>query len=351
MKRSCAFAAFACLLAGGPASAAEPPLVESTPLKFGSLSFMTENDKYFAGTDRNYTNGFKASVLTRDLVALDRTRLPAPLGWVSRQVRRFIDDGDQAKVGLSFGQNMYTPTDTTASALLPDDRPYAAWLYLGAAFHDYGVPVRLGGGATRARLDVFEVNLGMVGPSALGRQVQNLVHDLIGVARSNGWDNQIDDEPGLNLIYERKWRYSTDGDAAGWGVDAIPRVGASLGNVFTYANAGLELRAGWALPRDFGTSLIRPSGDSNPAARPGFTAFVFLSSEVRAVARDITLDGNTFRDSHSIDREWFVHDLAGGVGLGFAAFQLTYTQARRSKEFVGQEEPQDFGSINVTFFF
>ncbi len=339
-------------LSAAPAqpSASSSPAVDVDPLeslRFGSVSLYSENDKYFAGTDRNYSNGFKLSFLSTDIRGFENTRLPFPVSWAREVADRVLDEKAEAKIGLSIGQNMYTPTDVLTPDYIPDDRPYAAWLYLGAAFHNYRPAGESGSGA---RLDVFEINLGVVGPSALGREVQDIVHDFIDVDRSEGWDNQIHDEPGLNLIYERKWRFSSEHARTAWGLDLMPHAGVSLGNVFTYANAGVEIRAGYALPADFGTSLIRPSGDSN-SSRPRFTFFLFLSADGRAVARDITLDGNTFRDSPSIDKKAFVYDIMGGFGIGMRRAQLTYTQARRSPEFDGQDDPQDFGSIAVSVFF
>ena len=37
------------------------------------------------------------------------------------------------RVGVSFGQNIYTPNDTFTSQPIYNDRPYAAWLYASFA--------------------------------------------------------------------------------------------------------------------------------------------------------------------------------------------------------------------------
>jgi len=331
----------------GTASFAAVP-VEEQPLKFGSFSLYTENDKYFAGTDQNYTNGLKFSALSTDLRSFTDDSVPAPIRSLSRLLGGFITDDKPYKLGLSFGQNIYTPANTAATALIPNDRPYAAWLYLGIAFQVYHPPTAEG---APARLDVFEVTTGVVGPAALGREFQNGFHDLIGVDRANGWDNQIENEPGLNLVHERKYRFSTTGARTGWGADFIPHAGLSLGNIFTYANAGFEVRAGYALPADFGSNLIRPSGDSNALQRAPFNAFVFAAADARAVARDITLDGNTFRDSPSIGKKHVVADLYAGLGLGTTHWQLTYAQTYRTIEFQGQPKRSVFGSLSLSFFY
>jgi lipid A 3-O-deacylase len=329
-----------------------PEAVEMFSLKIDSISVYTENDKYFAGTDRHYTNGFKISALSTNLRSFKDPDVPGLLRSIADQVDNLIEPEREPKLGLSLGQNIYTPADIENPDYQPDDRPYAAWLYVGAAFHNYRPAYQRDDGTVGpARVDVFEINLGMVGPAALGEQVQNAVHNLLDIPTAQGWDNQINNEPGLNLIYEAKWRFSTAHARDSWGLDFIPHAGVCLGNVFTYANVGAEMRFGFRMPNDFGTSLIRPTGDTNSGRRARFSFFVFVGTDGRAVARDITLDGNTWSESPSIEKESFVYDVIGGIGCGFTHWQLTYTQARRSPEFKGQPDPQDFGSLSASYFF
>jgi hypothetical protein len=128
-------------------------------------------------------------------------------------------------------------------------------------------------------------------------------------------------------------------------------VGAALGNVFTYANSGMELRLGWNIPKDFGASLMRPAGSTRLEIGDGFSAYLFGAVDAKAVARDVFLDGNTFRDSHSIDKKVFVADLAGGVGISFKRLIVTWTQVLRTKEFDGQKDAHSFGAIALSFSF
>ncbi len=327
-------------------------MLTPTRLRWGSITVYSENDKYFAGTDQHYTNGFKISALSADLTNFTADPVPRTVQEIARALDRLVPPGHDCKLGLALGQNLYTPADIASPTLQPTDRPYAAWLYASAAFQVYQPPrVFASGWRAIARLDTLDVTAGLVGPGALGRQVQNNVHSALGLAHANGWPNQIHSEPGLGLALERKWRFSTAQARDDWGADFVPHTGVTVGNIFTYASAGAELRAGWRLPADFGTNLIRPSGESNALRRPATSLFAFIATEGRAIARDVTLDGNTFRASAHVDKKPFVGDALGGVAFGTRRWQITYAQALRTKEFKTQIKASVFGSISATFFY
>ena len=204
----------------------------------------------------------------------------------------------------------------------------------------------------------MEIQLGIVGPASFAEETQSLVHELLASQRPNGWDNQIKNEPGLAVVYERKWRLLQAEAVGGLGFDAITYLGGTLGNVYTYANAGVEARLGWNIPTDFGTSLIRPAGDTNGpmggqdvrlSENHGFSLNIFVSVDGRAVLRDIFLDGNTFTESHSVEKKHCVADIAAGISLIIHRFKLSYAQVLRTKEFKGQQDNHSFGSITLSF--
>ena len=316
--------------------------------KLSTFSFYFEND-LFADTDRGYTNGIKLSWISHDLACYAKSNILPD--WSLPLIHRlpFINEpGLLRNVALSIGQNMYTPAAIEAENLLEDDRPYAGWTYFGIGLHS----------KNEYRLDSMEIQVGMVGPASFAEHTQKLVHKWSGCQRPNGWDYQIKNEPGFAGIYERKWRFMYGGNGGKFGFDVIPHLGGVLGNVYTYANAGMRARFGWNIPKDFGTSLIRPSGNSNAplnskdisiSSNQGFGLYVFAMADGRAVLRDIFLDGNTFADSHSVDKKPFVADFGLGIGLAIHGFKLCYTHVLQTKEFSGQEDEQSFGSITVSF--
>lgn len=314
-----------------------------------TMSILFEND-LFAGTDSNYTNGVKINWISPDLTQkLQSDDVPE---WGVPLIRKlpFINEkGLQRNVSFSLGQKIFTPEDISRSDLILDDRPYAGWLYLAAGFHNKNLK----------RLDTFEFQFGMIGPSALGREAQNSVHDWRGIGLAQGWSHQLDNEPGFVLMLERKYRtWQSKGYADGFGADLITHLGVTAGNIYTYANTGAEFRFGWNIPTDFGTSLMRPGGDTNapsdssdPRIRDSqrYGLYFFIGGAGRFVARNIFLDGNTFSDSHSVDKKHLVGDAVFGSSLILGDFKLSYARLFRSKEFDQQNGGSGFGSFSLAY--
>ncbi len=350
MKTVSTLALVALLFLAGPVLAAKPP---SDSWTFG---FRFEND-LFADTDQLYTNGIKLSVVSPDLEwfkQLPWLKQDAPVQNVIKAGLRHLPFSErpdrQRHVSLSVGQLMYTPRDTQTTAVIPDDRPYAGWLYGSAAFHS----------KSYKRLDTFELQAGFTGEWSLAQEAQDLIHSIRDIDKARGWDNQIDTELAFALIYDHKHRYIPDLDfTRKWGIDAISSVGAAAGTAFTHINAGFEVRAGWNLPADFGTSLIRPGGEmSAPADRAdaryqnkiqSLSFHAFAAVHGRAVLHDIFLDGNTFSDSHSVDKEFLVGDFIAGVSFSYRRFKVSYSHVIRTEEFQEQPEDQMFGSISISY--
>lgn len=319
----------------------------AAPLQHPSLYiFHLEND-LFNGTDSDYTSGVKFSWVSANLK--DYINDPCLPQWV-RQLNQLSETlhprGDTSRnMVVTAGQAMFTPRDRYRTDLIRTDRPYAGWLYLGLGYN----------ARNERQMDSVEVDLGIVGPAALAKQAQNLIHDLRGIPRFNGWDNQLKNEPGIQLVAERKQKVAEYDSRTGPQFDAITHYGASLGNIKTYLNTGLELRVGSRIPDDFGTSPIRPTGDSNAPQEGGsvrhFTeggVHAFISADARVVARDIFLDGNTFADSYHVAKKYLVGDIAAGIAWQWRGGKITYAHYIRSKEFIGQDATHGYGSITLS---
>lgn len=346
------------------------PLLAATEARLGSnknpgtFNFYLENDM-FADTDQQYTNGIRLSWTSPDLTSyLDDKNLPALARRYNRHITSrlgMFDDNPPKQeeivrnLVITLGQEMFTPEDNERTTIDPNDRPYAGWLYLGMGYHL----------KHKQRMDSAILNIGMVGPASMAKEAQDLVHDLRGIKKFNGWDNQLNNELGLQLVYERKYRTPVKRLKGALEYDIIWHGGASLGNVATYFNAGTEVRLGWFLPDDFGTSSLRPGGDNSaPGSKDPRTQSItgysreqnyglhgFIAFDGRWVLRDIFLDGNTFSDSHSVNKKSFVGDFSIGASMLIEDWKISYARVFRSKEFDTQGENHSFGSFSASYSF
>ncbi len=321
-----------------------------------TLNLYVEND-LFAETDQNYTNGLRLSWVSPNVS--DYLNDPILPPWV-REMNQLlplfdpepeIDPSDevQRNMVIGLGQQIFTPRDIERTSVDPDDRPYAGWLYGSVAYHS----------RTDNKLNSAELDLGVIGPWALGQEAQDLVHELRGFDKFQGWDNQLGNELGFQLVGEHKRRV-LKGYYDIYGYDLILHGGASLGNVATYLNAGAEFRFGWRLPQDFGTAALRPGGDNAAPGRKGdrfhlkkrqqaMGLHAFISGDGRYMLRDIFLDGNTFTDSHAVDKRRWVGEISLGVAAIYKGWKVSFARVHRSKEFHGQPEGHTFGSLSLSY--
>ncbi len=320
--------------------------VMATERNFWTQSLYFEND-LFSGTDQNYSNGVKVSFISPDLSPhAESGKLPRKLLEAIHQIPFIGESGPQFthKIEFSIGQNIYTPNDISKHELISEDRPYAGWLYASTSYHRKNIVNNVA-----EFMDTVEVQFGMVGPASLGEDTQKFVHKVFDRPHPNGWNNQLDNEPGLVIAFERKWLLHPG--LSGIGYDVITHLGGAVGNVHTYLNSGLEIRLGWNIARNFGASLIRPAGSTKLLVDDAFSSYIFGAVNGRAVLHDIFLDGNTFRDSHSVEKKNFYADLAGGITISYRKMMLTWTQILRTREFKNQKNDHSFGALSLTFHF
>jgi len=312
---------------------------EASSIK-GSFNIQFENDVFDPDvSDRHYTNGMLFSYQTGENRVWNWLD-----GWARRHY--YLEQDVKLRASLAVGHNLYTPEDISTTNLVVDDRPYAGWLHA-----DLGLV-----GQMNEVLRTMQLSFGIVGPAAQGEQFQKWIHQVIDSPEPMGWDNQLNNEPTLMLVFEQKWRnLSSPGFLRGFGldIDLSPHGSVALGNVFTYGGVGGTVRLGHGLARDFGPPRIQPAppGSGFCAPRGGFGWYVFGGLDGRLMLRNIFLDGNTFSDSHSVDKKTLVGDLVTGAVVSGLGMRLGFSYVVRSPEFEGQNSPDRFGSLTLSFHF
>lgn len=316
-----------------------------TGLKGHVVNVWAEND-LFVRTDRHYTHGTRVGYLGAERAWDEREKSCTGrlVGWLPSPWQ----DNVAWRTGIGITQNIYTPRDIKPSTLLADDRPYAGWMYLTPTLERRGVTP----GDHTPVLDVWSMNLGVVGSASLARQSQNWIHSLRGLDEAHGWDNQLANEPDLGLRYAKAWRFEAPISGSFHG-QFIPHAGVVLGTVQSYASIGAQWRIGWNLPDDFGwrsiDEVMPASGGLAPEPNRHRGVYLYLGVDGRAFGNDMLLDGSLYHDSHSVEKFPFVGDVKIGVVYVGKRWEFAYTHAVRSKEFHGQEEVDSFGSISVAF--
>ncbi len=242
----------------------------------------------------------------------------------------------------------FTPRDLSLAVPDPTDRPYAGILTVGLALHVERSNSYHG----------LKLTAGLVGPWSLGEETQDLAHEIGGWGRPEGWDYQLHNEPLFNLGYEYRHKFRLAGRPDGWAVEAIPTAGAALGNLLTGAQVNGLVRFGYNIPNDFGLTLARGMGQLPPPQHGEDTGFwsscgfaIYGAGIANLVLYDVTLDGNTFQDSASVDKNYFVPAAAAGIVVGNRRILASFTYVFWGKEFENQPEWSTFGAVTLTYFF
>ncbi|WP_343562614.1 lipid A deacylase LpxR family protein [Kiloniella sp. b19] len=331
------------LIAAFPPALAKDTLQDRIPEAITSednsfLTITVENDLFGSGTDENYTSGVRLTYFN------DKASPPEFVRSIGDAVP-FFNINETTSIYYSAGQNLYTPEVITTRIPDPNDRPYAGFLYGSIGYRTL----------FDNHVDDIELTLGVVGPAALGEETQRFVHDLIGSDDPKGWDSQLENEPVVMLAYQRIWPDLFSAPLDPFYFRIAPHAGATLGNAYTYANAGLTFllvpeRHRWQTAPARVRPAIPGSGQFY-VPEDEFSWLIFAGVEGRAVARNIFLDGNSFEDSPSVDKKYGVLDVNTGFTVTYGRTQIAYTLNWRSDEFDNQRDNSLFGSVSLGYRF
>jgi lipid A 3-O-deacylase len=240
-------------------------------------------------------------------VAADFRGLPRRLAAAARM------EPHQGRLLVRAGQKLFTPRWNEPEPV-PGERPYAAWLYAAA---DLVLPQAAGSERT------LSLEVGVTGPGAFGEPVQNGIHELFGMEKQEGWDHQLATEPAFAMRYRVAWPTTRAG------LHVQPHAEAAAGTLLTGAAAGLMVRTG------------------APRNRSGWYAEAGVRQEL--IARNLHLDGNTFRRSSRAEKIPWVSEGAASAGYQGTRWALEYRYVLRSREYAAQPAPHAYGSLAATW--
>lgn len=290
------------------------------------FGFKSDNDAYLAtGQDKYYTNGIFLSYR----VAANQSRLNSGLNKKIYQ--------------LELGQKMYNAQSGYIPEIRYVDRPITAYLYLqGSTTWLY----------QSERALTLGVQLGTIGPAALGKQAQEFIHRLTGLYTPKGWEYQLNNEIGfnINMAYSQVIQRSNSQK-----MDLIWHGHANLGSTFTGMGLGFTLRSG-RLNQLYQTTYNR-SVISNQPKTAKITAselFFFAKPQLDLVIYDASISGGLFRANKGpvvFDAKPWV--LSQELGMMFSknrfSAQVSYTF--RTPEVESGAKSHRYGSISTYYQF
>jgi lipid A 3-O-deacylase len=148
------------------------------------------------GTDNAYTNGTRIDYFYKP----------------SRPSHLFLDrwmpsagDSSNNIYGWGLTQLMYTPDDINSSAYQPNDYPWSGGLFATHTRYSYD---------EKRKFDFqTELVLGVMGPAALDREMQSMVHHIINYIQPTGWSHQYPNALLLNVNFTVEKQLAAIGSA------------------------------------------------------------------------------------------------------------------------------------------
>ncbi|MGV3546653.1 MAG: lipid A deacylase LpxR family protein [Pedobacter sp.] len=291
------------------------------------FGFKNDNDAYlWYGQDRYYTNG---------LFVYFRRAMKLPENEAM--------DIEKATYEISVGQKMYNPLSGYRPDPATHDRPFAGYLYGGfkvGLFHKNESIVKIG------------LDIGTVGPNALGREAQDLLHSIVGFYKVQGWDYQIANDFAVNAnVQYAKLLHRSNDNVLDFTLDSY----ANLGTTYNGAGVGVVFRAG-DINQLFNSVHYNGSiSNGSKAEKLKKREFYFYAKpQLNYVAYDATVQGSLLYDTYS-PVTFGVKPLVFSQTLGFnyssPRFTIDYSLIFLSKEIKSNAKAHQYGSISMYYRF
>ena len=234
------------------------------------ISFVNDNDLYASEErDQYYSNGM---FLTYRYLASDFKKLTKKI------------------YEIGFGHEIYSPFRSTVVSPSQHDRPFAAHL-----FGSFGV--------TRVyeskKIFKTKLLLGVVGDEAMGRELQEFIHDIYNFRTPIGWRYQIQDVFSVNLDAEYIDALGTN-EAELVDINWVSK--ARLGTTYNELTTGLKGRFGFKKlqPLDNTIAFNTNLNNDNTSQARGIESFLYYHFSLSLVFYDATIEGSLFNDNSPI---------------------------------------------------
>lgn len=293
------------------------------------------------GTDDAYTNGTRLDVF-----------------YTKSHPSRFIVDRNMPTAGDSainvFGwglmQVMFTPQDITQTAWQPNDYPYAGGLFATHSLYSYN---------PRKKYSYqTELLLGVMGPASFAKEAQIFMHRLIHYKRPMGWDNQLGNDPLINIGFTAEKQFAGYRHA----VEVIGGAQVYYGTLMNGVSVYPLIRIGKMQPYFNGYLSQFGTAKQNGTARRGhrLQAYFIIKPEAQLIFTNALLEGGMFSsNTHEVngkevankpanDLQQVVFSLNFGAVVSAGRFSISFIQNSSTAQMKGSYS-HEVGNLSMYY--
>lgn len=288
------------------------------------ISFVTENDLYTSTyDDRYYTNGMFLSYK-----------------YVTKEKGKHLE---KKIFNWEIGHKMFTPSRSILQNVNDHDRSFAAYLY--GSFGIKKIYKNKSSFATN-----FQV--GVLGPSAFGEELQDFIHTIYGFREAVGWQHQIKNALGLNLnLAYQKFLFKDTGNH----FDVTWLNSGNVGTINTDISTGFMTRIGFKPLENFVNSIAFGNHLNNKTTTFFRTieSFLLIQPTLRYALYDATLQGSFLNTGSDVTSELIPLVFNLEVGFLFTAnrvnFGYTYNYNSSKSQNLNITNGHTYGSIRLNY--
>lgn len=262
--------------------------------------FHYDND-FFTNTDYYYSQGITVEYVHPSLEKFPLSKL------------LYKTKNSTTKYGFTFNLFGYTPTSTNSNIILYGDRPFEGSMSLKM--------FAISSNSFKQQRISSAVSIGVIGPAALGEEIQANIHRWTGNKIPKGWQHQIKNDIIIN--------YQLNMEKKLLATDAFLLNGAAElrgGTLHNKINGGINFMAGH-FNNPYQTEKKKKT-----------TYYLYGQSRINLVGYDATMQGGLFNrksiytiSASDVSRITFQAD--AGIVLNFKKIFFSYSQSFLSKEF------------------
>lgn len=288
------------------------------------FSFLNDNDLYTSTfRDRYYTNG---------------------MFFTYRYISNNKSDKLEKKIyEFQLAHKMYTPFKATVDLKGNHDRPFAGHLYGSFSVNHF---------YKNESILKTSLQVGTLGPSALGQELQDLIHDIYGFKKAIGWKYQIKNAVALNLdaSYIKKIAKNNILDI-NWVNNA------RLGTVHTDLSTGIYGRIGLKPLQSIINSIAFNGNlnNKNTNSNNKIESFFYIKPMFSYVIYDATIQGSFLNKTSPITFELEPFKFTTEIGIRFTLnrFNFGYAVNYHTKKLKNTRVPRGntYGTIQLNYQF